>query len=345
MSTNLSPPAMSTSDLQKKKHFFLKNENFFWDIVSFRYGFKHSQLRQYKTILKWDKIVSNESIEWSIEIVKEFKEFLFREENIFELCCNESLPWTIEFLQRYENLWSWELLAQNTCVMCNPTIRKYYYSRLYPYFEDYLDRCSKDFNNVSAENQKFSDEVERDAQEFSKHKELQFQYPKEILNAQDTNWYWLSHNILLPWSAALIEKYIDQWNWTALGRNESIPWDLELLKKFEHKIDWTMDFPDAKGKTATTGRSISYNMSIEWDSDILSTFRNRLDKFPISMFGNGKWNIDLVIQFNNFWDMDVLYLNKAVWEKTFPEFHTEERLIPFMDYLVATRYNQLSIHF
>ena len=47
------------------------------------------------------------------------------------------MPWSIEFIERYENVWNWELLAQNDNVMGNPEIRNHFYNRLYPYFEEH----------------------------------------------------------------------------------------------------------------------------------------------------------------------------------------------------------------
>jgi len=109
------------------------------------------------------------------------------------------LPWSINFIKRYENLWNWELLAQNENVMGNTEIRNYFYNRLYPYFEDYLESSTHMFNGLNGSEQTYSEEIEMDSTSFfKKHKELQFQHPDEIANVKSIDWLRLSQNEILP---------------------------------------------------------------------------------------------------------------------------------------------------
>lgn len=323
---------MLLSDFEKKKQFLLSHESFFLKELSKRFAFTKEQLIKYKSILNWSYIVYNENIKWSTAIIDEFKDEIFIPDDIYpEFNCNDSLPWSIEFIERYEDLWDWELLAQNIYVMGNPEIRNHFYNRLYPYIEDYQKSCSDDFNNKRSFGQTLADKVERDLDFITQHRELQFQYLEEIVNAKSIDWFRLSQNTFLSWSAELIEKFIDKWDWSELSKNNSVPWDLELIKKFEHKIDWTVDITDEDGGTTLNGTSISANMSIEWDSTLLSTFLHKLNKWDISISECAKWDVDLLIQFNDFWEYGFLVKNKIVWSKVFSEFDAEEFTMPLLD--------------
>jgi len=102
-----------------------------------------------------------------------------------------------------------------------------------------------------------------------------------------------------------------------LSLNTSIPWNLKFLKKFEDKIDWTKNLTNESGVTTFEMKNISANRSIEWDTKLLSTFIKKLNKCHISISYCAKWNIDLLNQFEDFWDYDTLTLNKLVWDKIF----------------------------
>lgn len=323
---------LSSKGLEKEKQFLLTNEEFFIKGICIWFELTHEQLKKYKSILSWNYIVSNHKIKWNTAIIDEFKDDIFQSNDSFaEFNCNDALPWSIDFIQRYEDLWDWNLLAQNPCVMGNLEIRNHFYNRLYPFIEEYGESCldsSKSFG------ERYCDILDSDSESFKKHKELQFQHSSEILKAKTIDWRLLSLNTLLPWSEELIEKYIDSWHWSELSTNESVPWDLKLIKTFEHKIDWTKDITDNNGVTRLNGTSISNNMSIEWDSILLSTFSTKLNNWDISISDRAKWNIDLLIQFTDFWEYGTLSLNKIVWSKVFHQFETEEYLMPLLDFVL-----------
>lgn len=321
--------------ISQKSKFLLKNEKFFLDAASFRIGFSHQHLNKYQSILSWHDIASNTDIKWNATIIDEYSDTLFNEICSFEFNCNESLPWSIDFIKKYESKWDWELLAQQTYVMGNPEIRNYFYNYLYPYFEDYEESRSKRFNKTNDFGNDYIDSLGRAVDFIHKYKELQFTSLKDILNAKSIDWRILSLNTVLPWSESLINKFKNQWRWSELSRNESVPWNLELMKKFEDNIDWTLNNPNEEPNLNM--QSICGNTGIEWDAFILSAFSHKLDNMDISLSEFAKWDIDLLIQFNNFWSMDVLALNKYVWDKVFIEFNNEENFQPLLDNILKKK--------
>ena len=326
------------SDFEKKKQFLLAHEEFFLNGISLLFYLSHQQLTKYKSILPWGYIVSNHTIKWNAEMVEEFKNEIFIEDDFLNgINSNDSMPWSIEFIERYENVWNWELLAQNDNVMGNPEIRNHFYNRLYPYFEEHGKDIFNEKNQPKDISEYFINNCERDLNFFGNIKEWQFQTVDEIIKAKNIDWLRLSQNSLLPWSAELIEKFIDKWDWSRLGTNESIPWSLKLMKQFEDRIDWTIDLPDSDGGTVISGKGISANLSIEWDSEILSTFITKLNKWDISISEFAKWDIDLLIQFSDFWEYFYLSLNKIVWRNVFSEFNNEDYLNPLLNIILEKR--------
>ena len=188
------------SDFEKKKKFLLAHEDFFLNGTSIFFNLSHEQLAKYKTILKWHFIDSNMSIKWNTDIIDEFKQELFLDTYIFpSFNINASLPWSIEFIERYKSLWCWELLAQNEIVMGNADIRNHFCNQLYPYMSEYLQSSTRILNGLNHKGQTYGEEIENDCLSLLKnHKELQFQHPIEIDDAECIDWFYLSQNEMLP---------------------------------------------------------------------------------------------------------------------------------------------------
>lgn len=333
-------PLQPSNSNEKKKQFLLANEKYFLRAVSIWFELTHDQLRKYKTILSWSSIVANHDIKWNADIVTEFSEYIFvaNDENM-QFNWNESLPWSIEFIEAYEDLWDWSYLAQNSFIINNLVIRNHFYNRLYPYIEEF---GKSGLEEVKTPSQILIEDLEANIRILKKYKELRFQNVEEILQTTSINWKLASENAIITWSADLIEKFIDKWDWSALTINENIPWDLDLIIKFEDRIDWTVDITDNEGNRPISGVSISANPGVEWNSIMLSTFINKLDNLEISLSQYTKWDIDLLIQFQEFWDYDSLPFNRIVWDKVFSDFAMQGHLVPLLDLVLEK--NMLKIN-
>ena len=323
------------ADLEKKKQFLLANEEFFLNLVSLRFGFTYNQMLQYSDIISWSYLVTSHAINWNTIIIDNFENEIFSvDEGYSGINLNDSLPWSIELLERYEHLWNWEMLSQNRKVMSNLEIRNHFYNRLYPYIEEIGENNTYMYTGINGSERTITDTVEQDFENMELHTELQFQTKDEILNAEVIDWFYLSQNVLLPWSSELIEQFSDHWNWSKLSTNRSIPWDLELIHKFESNLDWTKDSTDENGATLLNRLSISANSAIKWDDLLLSKFVTKLNTWDISLSESVKWDIDLLIRFGDFWEYEILTINNTMWKKVFSEFDEERNLFPLLDILM-----------
>ncbi len=323
------------TQFEKKKQFLLKNEDYLLNTISHHFGFTQLQLRKYSSIINWNAVVQNCNVKWDTKIIDEFSKCIFEGDAIIPAFnMNMALPWSIKFIERYEDLWEWELLAQNPLVMGNPKIRNHFLPYLNQYLEAYRERMEKRYTYFVKHGHEYKNDLKSNLDNFQYHKELQFQQPNEISKAKDIDWNLLSQNLLLPWSAELIEKHIDNWNWSALSMNPSIDWDFDLIKYFEQEIDWNVKVIEKYGITLSSESGISANPKIEWDGKLLSAFFSKLNSCNISHSKSVKWDIDLLIQFNDNWEMHYLSANECLWNKVFHEFHEAENLNPLLNFIL-----------
>jgi hypothetical protein len=309
---------------EKKKEFLLRNEQYFCCSISHHVNLTVPQLVKYGVILNKEFLAYNTLIKWDIDTISCVIK-LPGDNDIFfsELSYNEFVPWGIELIEYFEDRWNWELMAQNDAVVTNATLRNFFQTKLKPYLdEDFLNRAINRTMGLNGAGESIGEACEgfySGMPFFRQHKEMQFLTPDEIEVCTGLDWRILSNNTLLPWSSELIEKYKDRWDWPVLCANGYVPWSVELMKKFEDKIDWTIGIPDENGLTTYDALGISENLYIQWDSSILSTYSHKLDPYCISRSISAKWDIDLLIEFNNFWDMEGLCYNGIAWKKVFSD--------------------------
>lgn len=329
---------------EKKKRFLLGNEYYFLIRVSQHFKFTTEQLRRYKTILIWRNVVCNESIDWNTEILDEFKDLIFVQDDILpEINCNESLPWSIEFINRYKELWSWEMLVGNPVVMEIPGIKEYYAKEFLPYKYD----NPWVFNSISNSKKEYNPQsdnsgLDTDSWDWDVPAEWRYESMEEIKKAKNVRWFQLSRNTRIPWSTELIKEHEDEWEWEELSQNPQIPWNLELIRKYEDKIYWSKhDKCEEKG--TPVGMGFSANLGVQWDRQLLSRYIDKLNAIDVSLSPSAKWDIDLLIQFEDFWDYNSLSMNKIVWEKVFSEFDNEETINSLLDIVLAKRNTNLNL--
>ena len=353
------------NNFEKKKQFLLKHENYYLWHISLSFKFTHQQLIKYKMILAWSAIEDNHSIDWNTDIIDDFKDIFFDKDYIFQdINLNKSLPWSIDFINHYKDLWTWELLLQNDSELFTPEIIKYFAKQFLPYAKDFpwIMNYINDTKNESA-SEMYSYETDWDPR--TSPIEWQYKSEEEIENAEFIDWKQLSHNEFLPWSTsliekyerkirwfaisrnssipwskALLEKYENRWDWSALSANEGVHWTLELIKKYEYKFDWDANKSDLINGKVIFHQNFSKNSGIEWESELLSTYIDKLDGSEISWSKFAKWDIDLLIQFEDFWDYQALATNKIVWDKVFSESINEETIISLLDIILERSINE-----
>jgi len=285
------------NDFDKKNWFLINQPKYLIKRMSKNFPFTWSQLRKYKNILEWKSVSNNMQIEWSIDIIGEFKEY-----------------------------WGWKHFVFNEKVIGNASIRNYFQSQLEPYLteQDISDMIDKNFGFGEYNKDAFTQNTLYYNVECStKFKERLFQSVDEIESAKNINWSELSGNLLLPWSIELIEKYKDKWNWWSLCKNEMIPWNEKMIAHFIDKIIWgkwvKLDF-----NCKRLYEGLSNNKAIKWNSKLINHYHDCLEFREVSRSPAALWNINLLLEFQNFWCYGTLPLNNTLWNKVFFEFDDAE---------------------
>lgn len=329
------------ADFEKKRQFLLRNEGYFIRSVSTLFGFNSEQLKKYGPILEKEFLGVNQAIKWDIDLIAAVIQLPGDNDDFFcELSYNESLPWGFDLIEHFKDKWHWETMACNDVVVTNGTLRNYYFKQLGPHLDGFWEGATNRLLGLYGDGQTIGEACETQycsVPYYQQRNELQFLDTKEIEQYKEKDWRMLSYNTLLPWSAELIERYQDKWDWPVLCANKCVPWDLELMKKFEDHIDWTIGTPDENGMTSYDGLGISENLYLEWDKEILETFSHKLDPWCISMSIAAKWDIDLLIQFESFWDIHGLGMNTKVWAMVFPEFEKGDIICGLLDMIIERR--------
>jgi len=325
----------SSNTFEQKKSFILAHPELIIKKASIYHPFSHADLRKYRSILDWEGVVANTSILWSEGIIDEFKTEVFFDKKEYysnKIHTNEALPWSIPFIERYQDRWRWEELAENEIVTQDKKMRRYFSSKLRPHINLKDEKWRKEYNAKSFGQQIAEMMEDCDFLSFANKNEHHIIDPAEIETFADLRWDRLSSNDLLPWSAALIEKYESKWNWEFLLWNDAVKWDFDLLKKYEDHIAWIVDYEYSPGKfDRTASLGVSGREYIEWNIEMLRYFEEKLDLGCISKNISTAWSLDLLLAFEPKWSYEELSLNPQVWKSAFPEFDNEKHTVELLD--------------
>jgi hypothetical protein len=320
---------------EQKKSFILAHPELIIKKASHYHPFSIVDLRKYRSILDWEGVVGNIYIPWSEAIIEEFKtEVFFDKKDYYKnpLHTNAALPWSIPFIKRFQDLWRWEELAENEKVTQDAELRAFFAAKLMPYIDLENEEFWREYNTKSF-GQQMAEMMENcDFLSFANKKEHHILDPVEIETFANINWDRLSSNDLLPWSAALVEKYENKWNWEYLLWNDAVKWDFDLLKKYEARLPWIVDYeynPGEFDRTASLG--VSGREYIEWDVEMLRYFEEKLDLGCISKNIATDWSLELLLAFEAKWAYEELSINPQIWKKAFPEFDHEKQTIELLD--------------
>jgi len=91
----------------------------------------------------------------------------------------------------------------------------------------------------------------------------------------------------------LIERFKNYWDWNVLSENDSLPWSAELIDRFIDRWKW------------------GYFKSFKHDPN--------LNAGEMGLIGNWgiPWNIDLIIRYEEFIDIEELKRDWKIWDKVF----------------------------
>ena len=225
---------LSLNERLKIIEFFYSHPNYFIDLISSYYPLDENTIDKYKGILKWKKISSNESIQWSDSLLEKYIKYL----NWDKVSSNKAILWDNELIRKYSNYLNWNALLFNKNI--NLT-------------EEFIESNLHKFSWVSLSSSKL------------------IPWSENLIEKHKDSWLWalLCQNAGIPWSENIIEKYSDRliWGFTqeelmeayhekkvikntppfyvsrfgssgTADINRHIPWTESLLNKYKGKNWW-----------------------------------------------------------------------------------------------------------
>ena len=186
---------------------FRKNPKLFLDLISNYYTLDTNTLLEFKDILNWQLLSTNENLEWYLGTENPFEKDLnwstisdyeyirglaTRKETYYlfdvikgkwnwhELSKNKSLPWSENLIEEFKDKWDWERLSENESLPWSENL-----------IENFIDRW---------------------------------------------NWLELSGNKNLPWSIEFIEKHYDKVEWYYISQYQKL--SESFIEKYSDKVNW-----------------------------------------------------------------------------------------------------------
>lgn len=280
-------------------------------------------IAKYEYCLDFEILSYNERINWSEALIDRFIDRW----NWKGLSFQPNLPWSEQFITKYENYWDWNYILLNENIPWTvPLVEKYFHSF------DHLK------SSAFASNEIFTNNVEI-IEEFSDH----------------LCWHTISRNPDLPWDEMnLLERWKDKINWRVISQNEyflrnpqffennlmdwmknpqdpfqmlsrinSLPWSIPFIDRFIEYWDWS---------------SLSVNRSLPWSIELIDHYIDRWEWGFIELSEGGEefvdsgligntgipWNIDWLIIYEKFIDIEVLMRDWAIWDKAFKPYMDEK---------------------
>ena len=203
-------------------------------------------LTQHASILPWEFLCSNESINWSEELIDKLSPYWKKAEKKSRehtvspwkgLCSNPSVPWTTKLIKKYQKSLfrpygvDWKELSRN------PNLPWQEENLLGQFKEKWHWELLSVNNGVG-----FTEE------QIEKYKDL---LTWDSGNESNQN---IASNINLPWNVEFIKKYEHKWHWWSLSRNPGVNWTEEMIGIFSKKIIW---------------KSMANNINLPWSMDFI----------------------------------------------------------------------------
>jgi hypothetical protein len=292
-------------------------------------------IKKYKDILNWEHIGSNPNILWTNDLFEEIKEEAFRFPNNF--FADAQLPWTVEFIQKYKSRMNWSYMGINPSLTNNPDIIKVYQKELVEFANFDLIAYYKEQAACNNENNEIIKPTKQN-NNFFENKEDYFKTVSDIENAIDVDWEILSQNEFLPWDENFIEQYKDKLNWENLCANSHIHWTDSMLNRFHDRINWE-SISNQRYVTLPVDFIVKYDNQliwknttlytnfcnyVLWDELSIETFKHKIDWSSFTLNYVMDWNIDIIIKYINYLDLEYIHNNHKLWDDVFAPLSEED---------------------
>ncbi|MFO7890564.1 MAG: hypothetical protein R6V04_09525 [bacterium] len=234
---------------------------------------------------------------------------------------NPNLPWSDKLIRKYEDKWSWGEDGP--------------YSNNILYNEG-IDWTSDRFNKERYRNENHEFWLAKKKEDPEKKKEeilspswslsdseYNLKYTRKEMEEKFENpdWEQLSNDRCVPWTEALIDRFIDKWEW---GHSERIV-------STDHPGEY--DPPGIVYQIIHTG--LSYNPELPWSEKMIQKYSDRIFWHDLTYNEGLPWSISLIKKFSRKWLWDELKWNTEMWKKVFYPYLDEETIDTIVCKIVA----------
>lgn len=238
---------------------FLYQEGFNWTIENIEKGILCG-------IWTWEDISKNIAINWNLDILERYKDFL----DWKEISKNPSIPWTFEFVEKFKDCLDWRAVKANELLVWNDILVDKYatyifssgvmspkeiswsYSKSHKLFIDNYEQAFYFENNRNLYLSeylidKYADKWNFDylsrkgsilSMEEDRSKNILFTDYLIEKYADKWNFKELSKSLNLRITTRIIEKYIDKWDWQYLVCNTAVKIEFSTIEKVKDILDW-----------------------------------------------------------------------------------------------------------
>jgi hypothetical protein len=347
---------------------FLKyNKNFLLPYLSAYGQLNYLKINNLQSILNWESrdfeldfddefgpsvrpeirgISDNTHIEWSLELIDQFKE----KWNWKHLSRNVSLNWWSEALLKFfEDKWDWIELSNNINLNLNSDLIEKFktkwnwnsvnfhrditkmeitekiitgisgnssiswdYEKINK-FQDHIDWHALSLNT----NIEFTSNIRHNKCYYGKIIGWSFGTYFNLLNEfENWNFKSLSYNpSLCMMKCSLPERvlieFLDayEWDWTGISKNPSIPWTYKTIETFKDRIDW-------KSFSRRELLSNCEHAIGSWSTDLIEKYIDKLDWSELSSNPYLPWSNEFIDRFKDRWSWRGISLNEGIpWSK------------------------------
>jgi hypothetical protein len=282
-------------------------------------------IAKYENCIDFKALSYIETIPWSEKLIDTYIDRWDWE----NLSYQPNLPWSEQFIAKYENYWEWDFIILNEKIPWTiPLIEKYFHR--FDHMGSTAFASNEIFTNTLEIIEEFADHlcwhtISRNP-DLPWHEENLLERWKDRIDWQsiafnefllkDSAFFeknlhrWevkpeysfglLSYNKSLPWSIPFIDHFIEYWNWNHLSENRSLPWSIELIDHYIDRWEWGYFEPSEDDEEGDIGeRGLIGNTGIPW-------------------------NIDWLIRYEKFIDMEALKRDWFIWDKAFKPYMNEK---------------------
>jgi hypothetical protein len=300
---------MSNSNIDEivLKNFFQKDFDLFIDLISKYYPFNLQLLEKYEDKLDWQKLSTNENVEWSISLIDKFAGKLSWGDTYYPcsseimqgLLTNSSMPWSVELIREFQNRFDrmyWEHISQNknikwSILSLNEFKHKLDWDLIMVTVNPHLiiSYIDNSFNLSTLKEELKKSDIYNS---FKKN----FIWTYDLIETYNDRWfcsnfYKIDNDVR---TLELIDKYPRIWDWDNLSL---LPWSFEHIKKYEHKWNW--------------GR-LSSNKKLPWSDSFIETYKNYWSYGNLAQNESIPWTFDLIEKYQLDW-ADLQFNSKVLW--------------------------------